>query len=93
MCSSGFGRGVGNSCHECTARLKAGVLCVVVIAALLLLLGVIFVAVYLVSHTAPSNHHIWMVHPFVIPAVENFERQGVLKRGEGGVDMVKIIRI
>lgn len=56
VCSSGFGQGVGNTCHACTAGFEAGMFTLVALAALVALLGALLIAVYLVSRAAASDH-------------------------------------
>lgn len=48
VCSSGYGRGVANACHLCTASFKGGMYFVLAVAALLTLFVAVLLAVYLV---------------------------------------------
>jgi len=49
VCSSGYGGGVGNSCHQCSPDFKAGMYVVFVIVFLLVVALAALLAVYLVS--------------------------------------------
>lgn len=51
MCASGYGRGVADACHPCTASFKGGMYFVVAVTALLTLIIVVLLAVYLVRKT------------------------------------------
>ncbi|CAM9140361.1 unnamed protein product [Ectocarpus sp. 12 AP-2014] len=49
VCSSGYGRGVANACHLCTASFKGGMYFVLAVVALLTLFVAALLAVYLVG--------------------------------------------
>ncbi|CBJ26637.1 adhesin-like protein [Ectocarpus siliculosus] len=49
VCASGYGRGVANACHLCTASFKGGMYFVLAVAALLTLFVAALLAVYLVG--------------------------------------------
>lgn len=49
VCSTGYGRGVANTCHRCTAEFKAGMYFVLVVVVIFTLVVVALLAIYLVS--------------------------------------------
>lgn len=49
VCSEGYGRGVANACHKCTASIKNGMYFILAVSGLLTLIVGVLLAVYLVS--------------------------------------------
>lgn len=48
MCAPGYGRGVANACHQCTATFKGGMYFVLALGLLLTIVVAALLAVYLV---------------------------------------------
>lgn len=57
VCSSGYGSGTANDCHECTDSFKGGMYFLVVVVVLLALTVAYLIAVYLVRQ---RRHSVWL---------------------------------
>ena len=55
VCAAGYGGGVANTCHRCTANFKTGIYVVFAVIILLVLVLAALLAVYLVSGRVPSD--------------------------------------
>lgn len=59
VCSEGYGRGVANECHICTAEFEAGMYFVLSIAIVVTLAFGTLLAIYLVGTCTPQDIWVW----------------------------------